>query len=134
MAEGAKVANCRDAHLKGARELLEKWQIKTWLEFYHRRPWGHHCFLSDVLIMTIATKARFSSIDDLIDTGWSPTHSKKHGQEVLELLKVYDDTFYKAREVEKLQKAEKRKQETAGRQALKKAEKREAAKAEAARR
>jgi hypothetical protein len=124
MAEGAKVANCRDAHLKGAQELLEKWHIKTWLEFYCHWPWGHHCFLSD------ATKACFSSIDDLIDTGWSPTHSKKHGQEVLEFLKVYDNKFYKAREVEKLQKVEKWKQETARRQALKKAEKREAAKAE----
>ena len=75
MAEGARVANCRDSHLKGARELLEKWRIQTWLDQYRRRPWGHHSFLSDVLITSFATKARFSLTEDLIDTGWSPTHA-----------------------------------------------------------
>ncbi|KAF8235592.1 hypothetical protein L208DRAFT_1392214 [Tricholoma matsutake] len=112
MAEGARVANHRDSHLKGARELLEKWRIEMWLDQYRRWPWGHHSFLSDVLITSFATKARFSLTEDLIDAGWSPTHAQKHGQELLGILKVYDNEFYRAREGEKLRKAERKKQET----------------------
>lgn len=86
MAEGAKVANRRDNNLKGVRELLENWRITTWLEKYCRQPWGHQCLLSDTLITSIATKARFKSVEDLINARWSPTHADKHGDEILAML------------------------------------------------
>ncbi|KAF8222444.1 hypothetical protein L208DRAFT_1413394 [Tricholoma matsutake] len=93
MAEGARVANHQDSHLKV--------RIEMWSDQYHRQPWGHHSFLSDVLITLFATKAHFSLTEDLINAGWSPTHAQKHGQELLGILKA-----------EKLRKAERKKQET----------------------
>lgn len=119
MAEGARVANRRDDHLKGARDLLESWRITTWLEQYYRRPWGHQCLLSDTLITSIATKARFKSVEEFINAGWSPTHADKHGDEILAMLQEYDKGFHKKREEEKRQKADRRKQETAERRAAK---------------
>ena len=119
MAEGARVANRRDDHLKGARDLLQNWHITTWLKQYRRRPWGYQCLLSDTLITSIATKARFKSVEDYINAGWSPTHADKHGVEILAMLGEYDEGFYKKREEEKRQKADQRKQETAERRAAK---------------
>jgi hypothetical protein len=61
--------------------------------------------------------------------GWSPTHAKKHGEEVLALLKGYDTKYRECREAEKAEKVAQKKKKTAERQAAK----REAAKTERAR-
>lgn len=122
MAEGSKVANRREKHLQGARELLVTWRSSVWLAKYRRRPWGIQGLLPDTVVTSIATKARLKTIEDLEGTGWSSTHAKRHGEEVLKMLDEYDAEFYEAREAEKRENAEKRKAETKVRQQAKKAE------------
>ena len=112
MAEGTKVANCHDTHLKGVWTLLENWHMTTWLGQYCRQPCGHQCLLSDTLVTSIATKACFKSVEELINSGWSPIHADKHRDEVLVMLREYDEVFHEKWEEDKCQKVDKRKQET----------------------
>lgn len=123
MAEGAKVANRREKHLQGAKDLLMTWRFSTWMEMYRRRPWGVQCLLPDAIVTVFATKARLETIDDLEGAGWSPTHAKRHGDAVLRLLREYDESYHQEREAEKRENAEKRRAETLVRQQAKKDEK-----------
>ncbi|KAJ7646031.1 hypothetical protein DFH06DRAFT_997805, partial [Mycena polygramma] len=103
MDEGSSVPDRKEEHLKGARTRLERWRQETWEELYARRPWGYQVLLPDKVLTSLASKARLTSIDDLIGGGtWSPTHARKHGPAVLELLRDYDALYreYKAAENE----------------------------------
>jgi hypothetical protein len=45
--------------------------------------------MSETLITSIATKARFKSVEEYINAGWSPTHADKHGDEILAIMHEY---------------------------------------------
>lgn len=66
-------------------------------------------------------KACLISIDDMIGTDWSPTHAKKHREEVICLLGKLDEQFYELREREKQERANTKKRITAEHQEVKKA-------------
>ncbi|KAJ7798040.1 hypothetical protein B0H14DRAFT_2618312, partial [Mycena olivaceomarginata] len=69
-------------------------------------------FLPEKVLTALATKARFTTIDDLIGGGWSPTHAKKHGTDVLDLLRGYDTLYREYADAEKEEHARLRKEET----------------------
>ncbi|KAF8886745.1 hypothetical protein BD779DRAFT_1529416 [Infundibulicybe gibba] len=112
----------RDLHLQGARALLTEWRRNTWAEHYRQRPWGMQCLLPDTILTTIATKARLRTVDDLMTTGWSPTHAKKHGAALLEILGEYDTNYHRTHEAEKSRRNEEKKRATAERQRARKEE------------
>jgi hypothetical protein len=112
MDEAASVSDRRLEHLAGARKRLEKWRYDTWLDLYSRRPWGYQAFLPDKVLTAVATKARFTTIDDLISGGWSPTHAQKHGTDVLDLLRGYDVLYWEFVDAEKEERARLRREET----------------------
>ena len=113
MAEASSVANRREDHLHGARELLEAWRFETWMKLYRRCPWGIQALLPDTILTALATKARFQTLEDLITAGWSPTHVQKHGAKIISILKDYDDLFKSTKEHEIKVRAEKKKLDTA---------------------
>ncbi|KAJ7767376.1 hypothetical protein DFH07DRAFT_769500 [Mycena maculata] len=113
MNTAASVSDRRDDHLKGARKRLEHWRYNTWTELYIKRPWGFQPLMLDKVLTALATKAQFSTVDDLTTGGWSPTHARKHGSPVLALLQEYDTLFREFNEAEKEERARLRKEETA---------------------
>ena len=116
-------------HLQGARELLEAWRLETWRKLYRHCPWGIQALLPDTILTALAAKACLQSLENLISIGWSPTHVQKHGAELIDILKNYDDLFKSIKDDEIKARAEKKKQETAAKQE----EKRNKAKEERAR-
>ena len=129
MAEASCIANRREAHLQGARELLEAWRLETWMKLYRRCPWGIQALLPDTILTALALKARLRTLENLISVGWSPTHVQKHGAEIIDILKDYDNLFKSTKDDEIKARAERKKQETAAKQQ----EKRNKAKEERAR-
>ncbi|KIK03032.1 hypothetical protein K443DRAFT_5751 [Laccaria amethystina LaAM-08-1] len=115
MTEGATIANRREAHREGARELLINWRNKTWAELYRKRPWGVQALLPDVVLTALASKARLKTLEDLTGAGWSPIHARRHGDKVVEMLSGYDIKFLRQREADRVEKAEKKKAETVAR-------------------
>jgi hypothetical protein len=113
MAEASSVPNRRGDHLHGARELLEAWRLETWMKLYRRCPWGIQALLPDMILTALAAKARLQTLEELISVGWSPNHVKKHGTEMIDILKDYDDLFKSTKADEIKARAEKKKQETA---------------------
>jgi bloom syndrome protein len=113
MAEASSIPNRREDHLHGARQLLEAWRLETWMKLYRRSPWGIQALLPDTILTALATKARLQTLEDFISAGWSPTHVQRHGTEMIDILKDYDDLFKSTKEEEIKARAEKKKQESA---------------------
>ncbi|KAJ6597432.1 P-loop containing nucleoside triphosphate hydrolase protein [Mycena sp. CBHHK59/15] len=122
MDEGARVADRREEHLQGARTRLERWRYATYIELYTKRQWGYQILLPDKVLTSLATKARFTTVEDLIGGGWSPTHARKHGPAVLQLLGDYDALYREYADAEKEERAAERKEQTLANRAAKKAE------------
>ena len=101
--------------MKGAQELMEKWRYETWTRLYSTRPYGPQGLLTDTVVTALASKARLSTIEDLVSAGWGASRAKKHGDEVLQLLKAYDERFSNIRETEKRERMQAKKLETAQR-------------------
>ena len=116
MAEASCIANHREAHLQGARELLEAWRLETWMKLYRRCPWGIQALLPDTILTALALKARLRTLENLISVGCSPTHVQKHGAEIIDILKDYDNLFKSTKDDEIKARAERKKQETAAKQ------------------
>lgn len=112
--------NQRDDHLKSARQLIENWRQQTWKGRYSTRPFGPHGLISDTAITAIATRARLHTITDLINAGWGASHARKHGDELLALLKTFYEEFLGCREREKRERMEAKKQETVAKNEAKK--------------
>ncbi|KAJ7234564.1 hypothetical protein C8J57DRAFT_1531508 [Mycena rebaudengoi] len=68
--------------------------------------------LKDKVLTAVATKARLAIVADLIRASWSPTHSQKHGDAVLELLRSYNFVWHQQTEAEKAEKARLPKEKT----------------------
>lgn len=119
MAQVSSMANCREDHLLGARELLEAWRYETWMKLYRRRPWGMQCLLPDTILTAFATKARLQTPDDLIKSGWSRTHVQRHGAEIIDILRDYDSLFKAIRDDEIEAHSVKKKKDTAAKQQAK---------------
>ncbi|KAJ7229254.1 P-loop containing nucleoside triphosphate hydrolase protein [Mycena rebaudengoi] len=118
MRMGSGAANRTKDHLKGARDLLTHWREEKCRTVYRRRPWGPATLLPDAVLTNFAVRQYLQTPDDLVDSGWSPTHSRTHGEELLALLSTYDAKFHRARITENKRVADAKKAETAKRQKL----------------
>ncbi|KAJ7835534.1 hypothetical protein B0H14DRAFT_2590171 [Mycena olivaceomarginata] len=67
-----------------------------------RRSWGYQAFLPDKVLTAVATKARFTTINDLISGGWSPTHARKHDAEKEECARLRREETLAARNQKKI--------------------------------
>ncbi|KAF4586198.1 hypothetical protein EYR38_010472 [Pleurotus pulmonarius] len=117
------VANRRGQHLADAHTLIRGWRYTTWKSRYVLQPWGTHAFMTDKALHAIALHARLSTVEDLIKDGWGVVHARRHGLELLERLRSFDNQWHHDNEEAKIAKREAKKQATAQRNAVKAAEK-----------
>ncbi len=117
------VANRRGQHLADAHTLIRGWRYTTWKSRYILQPWGTHAFMTDKALHAIALHARLSTVEDLIKDGWGVVHARRHGLELLERLRSFDNQWHHDNEEAKIAKREAKKQATAQRNAVKAAEK-----------
>ncbi|KAJ3884153.1 hypothetical protein GG344DRAFT_60772, partial [Lentinula edodes] len=101
-----------DEHLQQARTLLETWCNDTFNMYYRRASWPAETLLPSTVLTSIATKACFCSLEDLISAGWSKIFTSKHGNEVLQLLKSLDVQHYAKVDKQRAQIAEAKRQAT----------------------
>ncbi|KAF9537693.1 P-loop containing nucleoside triphosphate hydrolase protein, partial [Agrocybe pediades] len=120
MVEVANVPNRRDEALSGARSLLSNWRYETWMSLYCERPWGIQALLPDAVLASLAQKARIRSTEDLLSTGWSVSHVRRHGAEVISMLADFDSNFRAQKDAAIKARADQRKVETAARTRAKK--------------
>jgi hypothetical protein len=110
-------------HLKDARGALERWRFKTQRDHYSPSSVTAVTLLLDPTLTTLASNARIHTIEDIescLNPPW--IMARRHGNEVLILLKAIDDAEKLAREGERRSKADKRRKVTEARQAERRAE------------
>ncbi|KAF7358170.1 p-loop containing nucleoside triphosphate hydrolase protein [Mycena venus] len=108
----------KDAHLKGVRDLLTAWRAEKCATIYRRRPWGPKALIPDDVLTKFATRAHLKTPDDLIGAGWSPTHAKKHGEELLAAISEFDTEYKRQRAETNKRKMDAQKAETEKRRKL----------------
>ncbi|KAJ7676762.1 P-loop containing nucleoside triphosphate hydrolase protein, partial [Mycena polygramma] len=82
-------------------------------------PTGICCdnsLLSDEVLGKIALRAHIKTPDDLVHAGWSPTHARKHGAEILAKLSQFDIEYKLQRAATNKRKMDEQKADTAKRQ------------------
>ncbi|KAJ7168073.1 hypothetical protein C8R43DRAFT_835617, partial [Mycena crocata] len=102
-----------DEHLTGARKLLTR--FRTEKSGLSRRPYGIQAFMPDEVLKKLVTRKHVKEIDDLLHAGWSPTHTKRYGAELLVLLDTYDTEFKREHEAAKKRRMDEQKAGTAKR-------------------
>ncbi|KAJ7135359.1 P-loop containing nucleoside triphosphate hydrolase protein [Mycena crocata] len=108
----------RDEHLAGARVFLTQWRTEKSRTALRRRIWGTQAFMPDEVLGKLASRANVKTITDLLHAGWSPTHARRFGDELLSALADYD-TVFKAEQAERRKrKMDEQKAATAKRQKL----------------
>lgn len=110
----------RDKHLHGARALLTEWQSEKCWTVYRRRPWGPQALLPDDVLGKFASRGHAKTVEDLLHAGWSPTHTVRHGTELLAMLADYDTMFKADQAAVRKRQMEEKKAETMKHQKLKK--------------
>ncbi|KAJ7280748.1 hypothetical protein C8J57DRAFT_996586, partial [Mycena rebaudengoi] len=108
-------ANRTKDHLKGARDLLTHWRDEKCRTLYRHRPWGPATLLPDAVLTHFAVRQYLKTPNDLMESGWSPTHARTHGVELLSHLSDYDAKFHHARIAEIKRVADAKKAKTAKR-------------------
>ncbi|KAG1724659.1 hypothetical protein EDB19DRAFT_2028756 [Suillus lakei] len=113
-------ATRREDNLKDAKDLLVNWRFKTWMTVYSEAaPYGPEGLLPDLVLSKIASSRKPETIGDLVGVGWSTSQARRHGEEVLELLRVFDAEVDDKRKAEQLQRSEAKKKETRERNKVK---------------
>ena len=114
----------RGDHLQNVQGALERWRFQTKRDRYSPSSVTTVTLLPDPILTTLASNAHICTIED-IETKVNPRWimAQRHGSEVLEILKRYDDAERTERERAKREKASKRRKETEARQAAQKAQK-----------
>jgi hypothetical protein len=113
----------RGQHLQDVRGALEHWRFKTKRDCYSPSSVTAVTILPDPILTTLASNARIRTIDDIessINPPW--IMARRHGGEILLIMKSIDDAERETREQAKQTKAAERKRETAARQAERKRE------------
>jgi chemotaxis protein histidine kinase CheA len=124
MEKASKMSNRRGNHLKHVRSELECWRFETKAKRYSPSPVTAAAILPDPILTTLASNARIQTLDDMdavLNPRWIMT--KRHGQEVLDLLKRLDEIEITERERTKAARKEDKKQKTEERQREKKRQK-----------
>lgn len=113
----------RSEHLKTMRSALERWRFKTHRDHYNPSPISCAALLPDTTLSVLASNARIRTLQDMasmVNPPW--VMGRRHGAEVLELIKRVDSQERATRESAKEAKRKERRKETEARQAAKKRE------------
>ncbi|KAG1744515.1 uncharacterized protein EDB91DRAFT_1026642, partial [Suillus paluster] len=102
-------ATRHEDNLKDVKDLLVNWRFKTWMTVYSEAaPYGPKGLLPDLMLSKIASSRK---PENYWRSCWSWVEHK-HGEEVLELLRVFDAEVDDKRKAEQLQQSEAKKKET----------------------
>lgn len=113
-------ATRRGDHLQSARNALERWRFKTKQDRYSPSSTTAVTLLPDPLLTTLASNARIRTVEDIekvLNPPW--IMARRHGEEVLAILKRLDDAHIHVRDQAKRAKADERRKVTEARQAEK---------------
>ena len=83
----------REEHLATCREVLTEWRKKTWAEQYSTCSFSRNALLEDKDLTVLASRARIRTFDDLKLHVPNWPFMKRHGDEVLTLLRLIDDDY-----------------------------------------
>ena len=108
----------RGEHLKRVRSALKAWWFKVKAQQYTLSPFTAVAILPDMVLTSLASNARIQTLEDLIKNLNPPwMMARRHGQEVLDLLKMLDDNERTERQRDKQRRKDMRRRETEERQA-----------------
>ena len=113
----------RGNHLQNVQGALERWCFKTKHDRYSPSSVTAVALLPDPILTTLASNAHIRTIGDIemmVNPCW--IMAQRHGDEVLKILKLYDDMEQVSRGRAKQVKADKRREETEACQAAQKAQ------------
>ena len=80
-----------DVHLREAKTFLIQWRYNTWLTLYANAvPFGPSPLLPDPILDKITSK-HCLDINTLIGIGWSQQWAKKHGEDILQVLRTLNN-------------------------------------------
>lgn len=82
--------NLRGGHLARRRQALDTWRYNCWKKNYRLCSWGVVGVMPDSVLSRLASYNRIKSIDDLLEAIPDWGYARKHGEEVLMLLKDAD--------------------------------------------
>ncbi|KAK7027844.1 bloom syndrome [Favolaschia claudopus] len=106
----------RKDHLKCAREALERWRLKTFMDRYSKSSLPEVAILPDQVLTSLASK-RVNTVEEMLQLRPSWMLARRHGEEVLAMLRRVDEHEREEREREKEAKRTARKEATAARKA-----------------
>lgn len=111
-ADGPK--NRRKEHLKMAREALERWRLKTYLDKYSKSCFPEVGIMPDQVLTSLASN-RVNTVEEMKALSWML--ARRHGEEVLNVLRRIDQHVREQKEQEKEANAAQRRQDTVKRKA-----------------
>ncbi|KAJ7830175.1 hypothetical protein B0H14DRAFT_2250784, partial [Mycena olivaceomarginata] len=88
------------------------WRSEKCRTVYRRRPWGPQALLPDDVLGKFASRGHAKTVEDLLHAGWSPTHTARHGTELLAMLADYDTMFKADQAAVRKRQMEEKKAET----------------------
>ncbi|KAJ6449357.1 hypothetical protein C8R45DRAFT_1084266 [Mycena sanguinolenta] len=127
MVRGKGPQTRKKEHLRSAREALERWRLRTYLEKYSKSCFPEVGIMPDTVLTSLASK-RVESVEDLKKLNPPWMLADRHGEEVLKALSKVDDTIRSQKEQEKAAKKIAKHAETLARQAARAAVRAAAAK------
>jgi bloom syndrome protein len=105
-------------HLANVRAALEGWRFKTKRDHYSLRSVTAEAILPNPILTTLASNAHIRTVEDIVTVINPPwIMARRHGEDVLKLLKTLDDAAREGHEREKRARAAERSAATAMRQA-----------------
>ncbi|KIL55563.1 hypothetical protein M378DRAFT_134069 [Amanita muscaria Koide BX008] len=114
MSTSSGPATRRAEHLKKVRAALLNWRFVTYERHYSPSPFTSVVILPDSTLTALASNARIKTLADMQQMLKPPwVFASLHGQEVLDLLEKMDIAEKERRLLEKLQRREQKKEETA---------------------
>ncbi|KAK7016093.1 hypothetical protein R3P38DRAFT_2786469 [Favolaschia claudopus] len=90
----------RKDHLKLARDALERWRLKIFLDRYSKSSLPEVAILPDQILTSLASK-RLKTVDEMLQLRPSWMLARRHGEEVLATLRRVNDRVREEREREK---------------------------------
>ncbi|KII90534.1 hypothetical protein PLICRDRAFT_157733 [Plicaturopsis crispa FD-325 SS-3] len=113
----------RGQHLQDVRAALETWRYRKKRDEYTPSSFGASALLPDLILTALASNTSLNTVDDLSSLKIPWMFAKKHGDEVLDIVRRVDTARKQVLDSAKIEKREKKKRETAERNERKRQEK-----------
>lgn len=111
----------RGSHLADVRAALERWRFKTKRDCYSLGSVTSEVILPNPILTTLASNTRIQTVDDMVSVIKPPwIMARRHGEEVLRLLRMFDEAAKEEHEKEKRARADEGRKATEARQAERK--------------